>query len=279
MKQKLGVAAWLASLLMCVLVVTEARYTVLYGQRSSERVAPAWRVKSDNDGRLAITFGERRNEERVEVWLNPLTRKVTDVIPVERTRRAVVIGTSGVAETIEVIDLVAAQSIGSLNARAPAVSLNGRFVAFERFRPRTEPHRAEYVVLRAAEMTNENEVSGQTVVFPTDGATEHYRQSALFWLEGNVLAFLDYCDGVARVVAVSVRGQPSRWRLGTKELDTRTLVNAADVDANKPPATALYDPKISRLVGEEGLVLRLRFPNETALLVRRVDVVMWSHEQ
>jgi hypothetical protein len=80
-------------------------------------------------------------------------------------------------------------------------------------------------------------------------------------------------QGRTSVVAARFSNGGTVARLVTKTLDETELVDAAPGD-DSPAAWKLVGATITRL-DEPGLSVRLKFPEQVGLRVRRVDMKLW----
>ncbi len=226
-------------------------------------------VKGD---RVALQLDTPNKEGTRELALDPSVRSVLQLVLSPRKQRIGDVG-GGVLQ-VAAVDVSAASVATAFYAFAPAVSPSGRFVAYEQSRPRNAPNQsATYGVLDLEQGSGTSVTLAPQRVYPND-TTTHQRQSPFFWLTPDTVVFLDMADEESRVVAVRLGTDGTIARVEARPLDVSSMVNEANVDGDGPPASALYGPNIVRVPGE-GFVVRLKFPAEYALKVRRVDVRFW----
>lgn len=233
------------------------------------------RAVAKEDRQVALQLDTPKQEGTRELALDPTVRSVRQLILSPRKERIGVIGdVGGGVLQVAAVDVSTASVAAAFYAFAPAVSPSGRFIAYEQSRPRNAPNQsATYGVLDLEQGSGTSVKLAPQRVYPNDTAA-HQRQSPFFWLTPDTVVFLDMADEESRVVAVRMGTDGTIARVEARPLDIGLMVNAADVDSGSPPASALYGPNIVRIPGE-GFVVRLKFPAESALKVRRVDVRLW----
>jgi hypothetical protein len=233
------------------------------------------RVVRTIEGSVALRIDDAGRQSSAEVRLNDATREVVEVTGTPDGQRVVAIGKATAAVTVDVVDVANATNTLSVLAFVAAVSPDKRYVVYQCFYRRNDPRPVVRFVSLPLEGTPEQMAEAAASGFYPRDQASHTRQSSLFWVQDDTVAFLELADDTARVVVAQMRGLVGAVRVATRDLDADQLVKPGVLPDSTPLSFALYDPTITALPGP-GLRLRLRFPNEPALLARRVDLTMWE---
>jgi len=210
-----------------------------------------------------------QQKTRVRLTIRPKAVVDLDVSPAGRG-----VALTEVIGAVNVVVAGAGEELIELPSFDPALSPDGRFVAFRRHYARGQKTPTAYVMI---DVDNPKAARAERKPFyPTD-QHEHGLKSAIQWVDSRTFAFLDFdaTAGVTSLVAVEVDEGGGIARLIAHPLDAARLVDATKMDAYRiSPAAAISRATITRLSGP-GLLLRLRFPTDPALRVRRADIQVW----
>lgn len=229
-------------------------------------------VAPQGAGRINLRVGVKGGggEERV-VALDTRLDKVTALFASPSAARVIVVGDAGGPMLASVVDLATGQAVFSEPVRALSIAPDKALLAYERFTSRGEPKASATYWIMAVDAANAA-ASPRRLLAP-DPLT-HQRRSDFVWVSDDVLAFLDLTEEGVHVVAAEVSRSGVVRRSARKLLDAERFVDVAQLRLGIRPSFALYEPAIVRN-DAPGLDLRLTFPREPALRVRRVDVQLW----
>jgi hypothetical protein len=184
------------------------------GLRVSARTTPSCEAKPI--GRTcAFTVTTIANAKRATFAIPSYMKALSDV-RIVGPRKIVLVGTyDGFASGIIVVDTARGRTIGDAFAYFPAVSPNGRYLAFVRFFPEhfvTESdsnNRVAFCDFHApigGSIFRQHELAGTIVYPPEPVEAYHSVQGKIDWLDAGTFAFDDLVSGETYRVTVTLHG-------------------------------------------------------------------------
>jgi len=254
-------------------------------------------------GRKSFTFGvtDKWQGTATEFTIRNETAQVDEIFIVSPSRAIVLGSVSGTIRVANIVDLTSGSVIDFFYCHFPRVSKDGRYLAYVRFSPHfSPPSEWSYVYLvydlalspaenrlRRSEGFDDQVKVGipvyplenlQRGVYETTLTTEaevHLLGSdGLFWLEDNVLAFVDRWRKVNRLVIVDVRSGVRQAKLQIKPIDTMAIVDLAQCGENREdPENLIYIQQIEIPKDRKGYV-RLHLHEDACLRYLTLDIAI-----
>jgi hypothetical protein len=206
----------------------------------------------------------------------------------------VVLGETGAAQMVTIIDTSARKVTDEFYALNASISPTGRWIAYTHFRGRGAPESgAVYAIYDAGLPPAANRVvpgakAGWGVGVPVFPEPEHrglhwggvldgyghVSMSPIAWISNDVAAVVDRSDNEVRLVTFSLSRGARDVVVRTAPLDVDSLVDAARLGIGEEPSRLLLAESISTLPDdpESLLVIFKRLPE---LRVRSVRVRVW----